>query len=62
MEVDNDVTVEAEPANGRRDLLTKGAVAAAVAAVAGVAVSTNRASAADGAYSCRSATRRTPAR
>ena len=46
MEVDNDVVVDAEPINGRRDLLTKGAVAAAVAAVAGVAVS-NRASAAD---------------
>ena len=61
MEVDNDVTVEAEPANGRRDLLTKGAVAAAVAAVAGVAVSTNHTSAADD-DPILSATRRTPPR
>lgn len=48
MEMDNEIAVDDAPANGRRDLLTKGAVAAAVAAVAGVAVS-NRASAADGA-------------
>jgi hypothetical protein len=48
MEVDKDVALDDdERTNGRRDLLTKGAVAAAVAAVAGVAVS-NRASAADG--------------
>jgi hypothetical protein len=47
MEEENDVAVDGEErSNGRRDLLTKGAVAAAVAAVAGVGVA-SRASAAD---------------